>query len=157
MSTATAKRPIQLHYEGGQVVVIPEDQDRFVIASQYAVGACQNQLAADRFVDQFSSQFLRSLADWCQVHQSQVQACYVPFPLARGCVKVFMVSKSPKFDFVLSDAIADLELNLSGLGWPCDILQIRSGGPEELRAFFAPEQSIQVCGDGNANPAPAEG
>jgi len=156
MSTVvTAKRPIQLHYKGGEVVVTPEDQDRFVIASQYAVSACQNQLAADRFVREFSGQFLKVLLEWCKRHQEQVQACYVPIPVSGSCIKVFVVSNSSKFDFALSDLIADLELDFCKNGWPCDILQIGSGEPDELRAFFAPEQSIQVCGDGNANPASA--
>jgi hypothetical protein len=40
--------PIQLQYGAGQVVVTPEDQDRFVIAPQHAVWACQKAVIDDR-------------------------------------------------------------------------------------------------------------
>lgn len=153
---APHKGPIQLHYAGGQVVVTPEDQDRFVLASQHAVSACQNAVLLGRVADQFRTQFLGKLIEWCKSHRDRVRACYVPFPSCGCTIKVFVVARSETFDFVLSDWIADLEVECDSAGWPSDILQIASGLPEELQVFFDPEQSIQVCDDGNGSTASAK-
>jgi hypothetical protein len=152
------KGPVQLHYDGGQVVVTPEDQDRFVLAARQAVSACQGAVVVDRMVNQFKTDFLSRLHAWCIEHRPSVRACYVPYPPSCGCaIKVFVVVKKSVFDLDLSDSVADLEASLDAAGWPCDILQIATGLPEELQAFFDPEQSIQVCDDGNGGPASAEG
>jgi hypothetical protein len=140
----TKKRPIHLKYDAGKVVVTPEDEDRFVMASQQAVAACQNVLAFDRFVSQFREDFLTRLRAWCEEHSAHVRSCFVPFSLGGKCIKVFVVSEAARFDFDLSDSIADLEMKLADDGWPCDILQIAAGEPEELQVFFDPEESIQV-------------
>jgi hypothetical protein len=114
-------------------------------------------LAVDRFLSQFQQQLLGPLHDWCSQHREAVRGCFVPFPITGICVKVFIVSRAKQFDLSLSDAIADLEVKLQDTGWRCDILQIASAAPDGLRAFFDPEQSIQVFGDGNARTAPREG
>jgi hypothetical protein len=156
-ATAISKGPIQLHYAGGQVVVTPEDQDRFVLASQHAVSACQNAVVLGRLINQFRTEFLGKLHEWCKDHSGSVRACYVPFPSCGCTIKVFIVARSETFDFELSDLIADLEMEYDSAGWPCDILQIATGLPEELQVFFDPEQSIQVCDDGNGSTASAQG
>ena len=111
-TTSASKGPIQLRYNGGQVVVTPDDQDRFVMASRQAVSACQNALAVTRLVEQFKSELLGRLHQWCAHHAGQVQSCYVPFLESGSCINAFIVAKSAKFDFALSDAIADLEVAL---------------------------------------------
>ena len=62
--------------------------------------------------------------------------------------------KASPFDFDLSDAIADLEVDLDSAGWPSGVLQIATGTREELQAFFDREQSLQVYDDGNGSPHP---
>ena len=142
-ASTTSKGPIHLQYDGGQVVVIPEDEDRFVLASRQAVSACQSAVLADRAISEFKTRFLGKLHAWCQDRQNSVFGCYVPFPVA-DCFKVFIVAKSNTFDFDLSDSIADLESEFYGDGWTCDILQITSGSDQHLQAFFDPERSIKV-------------
>jgi hypothetical protein len=153
-TSSTSKGPIQLHYTGGQVVVTPEDQDRFVLGVSQAITACQNEVAGRRFLEQFKNQLLHELCKWCVKHGDRVQSCYLPFPIGGECIKVFVVTKSPIFDFVLSDAIAQLEIDLDGQNWPCDILQIAAETPEEFLAFFDPQYSLQVYGDGDGCTAP---
>ena len=157
MSPTTSTGPIQLHYDGGQVVVTPEDKDRFVMASQHAVSACQNALAVDRLVEQFQKEFLRPLYTWCCDHKDGIRACYLPFPFLSVPIKVFVVAESAKFSFVLSEAIADLELQFQEDRWPCDILQISSGSIDEIQVFFNPAQSLQVYGNGDSSSAPGKG
>jgi hypothetical protein len=155
--TTTTKGPIHLRYDGGQVVVTPEDHDRFVLASREATVACRNQLAIERFIDDFKGVVLAKLAAWCEEHCDRVSACYVPFPISGNCIKVFVVAKAAKFDFVLNDSIAELETELAESRWPCDVLQIATGGVEQLHVFFDPEQSIQVFGHGDGSRTPIEG
>jgi len=152
-SISAPKGPIQLHYSAGQVVITPEDQDRFVMASRQAISACQSALAFDRFLGQFQTEFLRRLHDWCTEKHDLVDQCYVPFGCVGDCIKVFVVAKSARFEFALSDSIAELEAELLKINWPCDILQVASCAPDELRVFFDPEQSIQVFADGKTRRA----
>jgi hypothetical protein len=140
---STNKGPIQLHYNAGQVVVTPEDQDRFVVASRLAVTACQSAAIADRAINELKKHFFGKLHEWCRANHKSVLACYAPFP-SDNCLKVFVVAKSATFDFRLSDSIADLETEFYSDGWPCDILQISSGEDSDLQVFFDPEQSIKV-------------
>jgi len=149
------KGPILLHHAAGQVVATPEDQDRFVMAFRQAVSACQDPLAAKRFGEQLQTQFLPTLYEWCRANRERLSACYVPFRSPTSCLKVFVVANSATFDFQLSDAIADLELRLEDMRWPCDILQVNADRPEELQAFFDPKESLQVF-DGNRDTTPRE-
>ena len=114
MSTETApKGPIQIHYRTGHFVVAPEDQDRFVAASQQAVSACQKAVVEDRVTKLFADEFLLPLHKWCTEHRLLVEQCYVPFEKYGDCIKVFLVSRASKFDFDLSDAISDFERSSS--------------------------------------------
>ena len=153
---AAQKGPLQLHWSGGQVLVTPEDEDRFVMASRQAISACQSAVLVDRMIGQFRSQFLGKLHQWCMGQQHCVRACYVPYPPRSSAIKVFMLTKAKTFDFELSDAISDLEVELDAEGWPTDILQIAGGSPEEIQSFFDPAQSIQVFDHGNAGTASGE-
>ena len=149
-STAS-KGPIQLHYSGGQVIVTPEDEDRFVMGSAHAVSACKNDVAFRRFAASFREEFLGRLHGWCKENKHLVLACYVPIALcsAGPCIKVFVVARSTSFDFGLSDRISNLETEFCGKDWPADILQVASGTSTELEAFFDPSESIQVFADAN--------
>lgn len=149
MSTSASKterdRPIQLKWDAGTVVITPEDENRFVKESKWAVTACQNQLAAERFVEQFKSEFLARVHEWCQEHDDRVLAAYVA--LTSQHLQVFVVSRLGRYDFSLSDDVSDLESELFEKNWPCEIVQIPAGSIESLQTFFDPERSIEVYGD----------
>ncbi len=153
----TPKGPVQLHWSGGQVLVTPEDEDRFVMASRQAISACQGAVILNRALSEFMGSFLAKLHQWCMGQRHTVRACYVPFQSPSCAIKVFMLRQSGEFDFELSDAISDLEVELDAAGWPTDILQIAGSSPEEILSFFDPAQSIQVLDDGNGSRASAEG
>ena len=153
MSPTKSAGPIQLSHDGGQVVVTPQDHDRFVMAAGQAVTACQAHVAARVFLERFQDDFLTRLFGWCEEHRDSVEACYVPLPPA-ACFKVFVIAKAQRFDIALSDEIASLELELDDRGWPSDILQIAASHPEEMLAFFDPDASIQVFGDGQRGATP---
>ncbi|HEX7449599.1 MAG TPA: hypothetical protein VF306_18725 [Pirellulales bacterium] len=142
---ALERRPIQIQWDGPRVLFTPEDQDRFVTEAQWAVNACQNALAAERFWEQFTSEFLTTIHIWCEEHADHVAACYVPFPVQS--LEVFVISRSERYDFSLSDAVTSLEFELYKKRWPSDVKQIPSGTISDLETFFDPASSIQIYGD----------
>ena len=68
----------------------------------------------------------------------------MPFELTNGFIKVFVVRRQLTFDFVLSDAIADLDGRLIRDGWASDVLQIGPGDRERLSQRFDVDSSLQV-------------
>src|SRR5258708_25252478 len=69
--------PVQLRFDGGKVVVTPEDQDRFVLAADRAVEACQMMNAGLQLRQRFAEEFLARIFQWCQEHADRVNDCYV--------------------------------------------------------------------------------
>ena len=117
--------------------------------AEQVVSACQHSLAATRFCEQFRNDFLPKLYAWCDEHRKRVRACYIPVSPTAGCIKVFVVTASAKFDFELSDLIAELELEMDRKTWNCDILQVGVFDQTGLETFFDPQNSIMVYGDGD--------
>lgn len=150
-------KAVQLHHKGGQVVVTPEDESRFVLASPQAVLACQQSEFKKNYAARFREELLSPLRHWCEQHKDFVHACHISGNALGNCYKVFVISQSQQFDFELSDMIADLETEFEKSDWPCDILQIAPGSPEELRTFFDPQESLQVFPDGKCDTTPEEG
>jgi len=140
-------KPLQLHWNSGKVLVTPQDNDRFVVEAKMAIASCQGVVAFDRFWQQFQEDFLTRLYKWCEQYQSQVRACYVPFPTGAD-IPVFVIGSSERFDFNLNDHISDLELELDQVGWRADIVQLPLASPETFSSFFKLSGSIQVYGDG---------
>jgi hypothetical protein len=135
-------RPIQLKWDGGHVVVTPEDEDRFVKESVWAVGACQQMLAVERMAEQLKTEFFPMVRRWCEDHADRLETCVVA--LSPTVFMVFVVTKNRKYDFSLSDALADLEMELAQKSWPAEVLQIPDGSTESLQTFFDPEKAILV-------------
>src|SRR5688572_8763935 len=123
----TERKAIQLQWDGGNVVITPEDEDRFVRESRWAVTACQSALAAERFIDQFKGEFLPRLREWCQQRDQLVRACFVPFPTSH--LTVFVITRATRYDFSLSDDLADLDMELFQRNWPAEILQLPTAPP----------------------------
>jgi hypothetical protein len=86
-----------------------------------------------------------ALRGWCDSHSERVRDCYVVPGTA--CINVFVVTAGARYDFDLSDAVADLEMELFEKKWPADVLQIPDAGAESLQTFFDPERAIQVYGE----------
>ena len=66
--------------------------------------------------------------------------------LSPSVFMVFVVTKNQRYDFSLSDSLADLEMDLSKKAWPAEVLQIPDGSTESLQTFFDPEKAILVYG-----------
>lgn len=134
---------IRLSHVHGNVIVEPEDEDRFVMTAQSAVQACQDRQRRDEAIRTFKGEFLHPLFEWCRQHADQVHACYVPVP-SSGCLQVFMVGSAPKYDFALGRVLAALELKLFDAGWRVNVLQLPTSAGEDLQTYFSTEGAIEV-------------
>ncbi len=144
MPTAQETRPqiIRLSSAGGNVLVTPDDEDRFVLTAQSAVRACQAHHQSAEAIKMFKLEFLRPLMEWCQGQAARVHACYVPVPV--DYVQVFVVGASPRYDFALGRELAKLEARLADAGWRVNVLQIPRSDDEELKTYFDPEGALLV-------------
>lgn len=134
---------IRLSHTDGNVIVEPEDEDRFVMTAQSAVMACKDHQRYQEAIRAFKQAFLQPLIEWCASHSGKVQACYVPFP--SGHIQVFVIGSSPTYDFDLGRAVAALELKLFDAGWqPVSIVLLPSAATEDLPTYFNMEGAIEV-------------
>jgi hypothetical protein len=144
MSTVQGTKPqvIRLSSKGGNVVVTPDDEDRFTLTAQNAVKACQDHYRSSEAIKQFKSEFLRPLMEWCEHNAARIHSCFVPVPV--GYVQVFVIGASPKYDFELGTELAKLEVSLADAGWRVNVLQIPYSDDEELKTYFDPEGALLV-------------
>ena len=139
-------KPIQLRWGDGQVVVTPEDQDRFVREAKWAVAACQGLLQLETFVKKLQEELLTAVHKWCERNAGRVLACYIPFASPQ-VIQVFVIGNGAALDFQLCELTSELESSLEQEGWSTDIVQLPNSSPEMLLSFFDPSRSIQVYGN----------
>jgi hypothetical protein len=155
IATERVRSPIiRLTQAAGNVVVEPEDEDRFVVSAQQAMKACQDSHRQELAVYAFKKEFLEPLIDWCRRHKNQVQACYIPIP--KGFIQVFVIGSSPKYDFDLGKELSELELRFADAGWSVSFLQIPASPEEILLGYFKMEGAIEVYAQLAAAPGQGE-
>jgi hypothetical protein len=142
--TLASTSPINLEFSAGQVHVAREDHDRFAAIVQGALALSDVGESNGQGAKLFADKFLGPLRAWCELLAGHVQQCYVPLVPVGRVMKVYVVRRSPKFDFALSDAIAELESQLMSAGWTCDVLQTGPASPKELQQYFDSENSLRV-------------
>jgi hypothetical protein len=141
---------IRLSHADGQVIVEPEDEDRFVLTAQTAVKACQDSIRREEAIRTFKGKFLHPLIEWCARHSDRVRACYIPVPV--GHIQVFVIGTSPKYDFDLGRELGRLELDLFDTGWRVNVLQLPTAAAEDLQTYFNTEGAIEVYAQLAATP-----
>jgi hypothetical protein len=103
--------------------------------------------------EQFQSEFVKPVREWCAARADKVAGCYVPLPT--GYIRVFVVTNSRRYDFELGEEVAALERQLAYAGWRASVMQLPAAAPESQAAFFNPETALEVYAQ--RGPAPAEG
>ena len=93
-------------------------------------------------IARFQYRLLIPLYEWCAKRADKIEACYVPLPDRR--MKVFVVTKSPRFDFDLAEEAAALGLALHDDGWRVDVWQLPATEEDSTGAFFNPEGALEV-------------
>ena len=136
------KGPVHLRFDGGKVLITPEDHPRFLMAAKRAVDVLRQEKLKDELLRQFNDHYLPFLNSWCEGHRSKIKACYLGTPSSYG-LTVFVIGTG-RYDFGLGEEISSFALQLEQEGWPSNILQIPDGDEDDLRTFFDPEDSLQV-------------
>lgn len=141
--------PLQLNWNDGerQVVVSPEDEDRFVVTCQDAAEACLQSREVLKWSHTFQKvlSFIRNDLD-----QSieRVMSCFVG--PADGHLACFVIAKSSSFDFELAEVLADLEREIATAFPDFTYIRVqqipRSTDTEILNTFFDPGKTIQIHG-----------
>lgn len=137
--------PIPLHLEGAAPTPTAEEQSSLAQPTLWSGKPYPLDLVEERFWRQFRDEFLTAIHAWCVAHADRVAACYVPF--SRDHLRVFVVRRSPTYDFSLGDALTDLESELFEKDWPCEVLPIPASANSTLEHYFKPAESIQVYGN----------
>jgi hypothetical protein len=138
-------KPIQLHFESNtQVMVVPDDEDRFFTTASEAARACRQMEQSKDWNKQWND-FLVHINRWCENHSDAIEAGYVT--VGDSALNVLLCLKSSDYDFGLEDTIADLDLELSEKFPLCTAEVIQIPNQPELRAGFQ-QEIIAVYGDG---------
>jgi hypothetical protein len=140
--TEDKTRPILLTYRSvEQVVVEPEDQDRFVTTVQDAARACKSAQAGSEWQTQFE-QFLSRIHEWCKGF-AVVESSFVD--VGDGGLRVSICTTNEDFDFDFEDEITELDIALAREFPNClsEVTQI----PRPVRARLDLSGAIMTYGD----------
>ena len=152
MATGTTSPSIvRLHWamEGGEVLVTPEDEDRFCIKVQRAIDILQMAHQAEAFTRQFNL-LLRMLALWLQDRSAVRQA----FLTQRdGALAFVVIREAVEYDDEFEDELSDLDyeiandadLNLIKM----DAMALPSVSDAAATSFLDPAFALQYVGHGD--------
>jgi hypothetical protein len=141
--TLTRREPVRLSYQDGKVMVTPEDQDIFFISAEKATEACQDLIRAEERVKRFTDEVILPLQRWSEKHQNQISACYMVFPES-AVLPVYMVGARDQYDFALTEELSQLAGDFEKHGWSVQAAQIPRCSPEDLLAYFNPENALII-------------
>jgi hypothetical protein len=111
MEQATQVQPIRLSFESReQVLVIPDDEDRFVTTAAEAARACKQADDSREWQKQFN-EFLKYLHKWCDDNSNRIESGYVS--VGDSGLNVLLVLSSEGYDFDFEDEIVELDLALA--------------------------------------------
>jgi len=95
--------------ETGQILVVPEDQDRFVIKVNRLVSACRHEQQRERFEAQFRV-LLDQIAKWLK-NRDEVDSAYLT--LRDGGLAFVAVTKHAEYNEQFDDALSELDLKIA--------------------------------------------
>lgn len=146
MPTKTRKpKPITLDFRSQQsVVVVPDDEDRFVTTSCQAAKACKQEADSEEWDKQWDD-FLFHIHKWCERNATFVQAGYVS--VGDTGLNVLICTKSQDYDFSIADDIVTLDVELAQHfpACPADVMQVPD---QKALKVELPSEAVLVYGDG---------
>jgi len=114
MDVRTDFEPIRLCFEEGkrEVVITPEDQDRFMTTVNAVIEACKAQEDEKRFCFQFMSLLRDPLARWIKEHADAIHSAYLTI---REPGILFLVALRPEKanDSDLEDSLTELDVSVA--------------------------------------------
>lgn len=134
-----------------QVVVVPEDEDRFMTTMREAAIACKKAQSEKEFKEEFDK-FLIFLRDWFAEHEDRIRVGYVG--VGDGTLNILACTRSSEYDFEFDGKLTDFDLEIvARFPWAIvDVIQLPSCAAESAISL---EKAILVYGDGS--PAPTAG
>ena len=94
-------KPIQLDFRSiEQVIVVPDDKDRFVTTQREAARACQIAEVGKDWAEEFEG-FLSRIHHWCHDHKEIIDCGYVD--IGDGGLRVSICTKGSDYEFAFED------------------------------------------------------
>jgi hypothetical protein len=146
----TRQKPIEIHFQSTeQLVVVPDDKDRFVMTMGEAARACQ-QAESNRDWSQQWDEMLFQVHEWCKAHEESVLEGYVC--VGDAAINIIVCVRSEDYDFGLEDSLAEFDLELSRRFPLCRTEVMQIPNQRDMMAGLS-NRSMKVYGDGQRTPA----
>jgi len=144
-----ASRPDVVHLDirgkGKSVVVTPDDQDRFMLKVEKAIGACQLLMTIEAGMQRFSL-LLKRLGEWVSKRTDSESAW---LSLRDGQMLFLVVRKSASYDPRFEDELSSLELEIANdadLGMiPMSTMAMPRASQEALCSFMDPSVAFHFA------------
>lgn len=149
----TATRPMIVEFGDGRVTVGPDDEDAFARFAQDAMRVARSCPTCTQPIRSFKYDLLAPLREWCESRSAQINACYVESP--RGHLDACVIGTSERYDFALSQEVAELSLAFLDRGVSIFVMMIPNSQEESILCHFNPEGAILVYA--NPKPTPYQG
>jgi hypothetical protein len=151
MMRSVSTGPIHLSIRSvQQVVVEPEDENRFMMTAKEATRACE-QAQTEKELREAFSRFLVYLHDWCKDRSDEVSAAYV-YP-GDGFLNILICTRGDTYRLDFDDPVTELDIDLTRqFPWmAAEVMQVPEGARE---GHVSLEKAIVVYGDGSrSHPA----
>lgn len=146
--TTKSAEPIRLHFQDidTQILVTPDDQDRFVTTSSEAAKACRAAQNVLHWKQEFDA-FLKYIHDWCAERTERVACAYLSF--SSDGLKLFLLTHGSDYRFDFDDEVSDFDLELDKKfpNCPGEVMQLPETPVESLTSFFDPANAFQLHGE----------
>ena len=111
-STTTAPSPIRLtyHQKDRQVVIVPENQDLFMMSVDQVPRACQQAAKGYEFGNQFKA-MLERLAKWIMERRLKINRAFVT--VRDASFLLLLIQKERRFDEKFEDDLSDLDVEIA--------------------------------------------
>ena len=112
MTTKTVESPIQLRWgeKNKRVVVIPEDEDRFILTVEAAIRACNVAVEYSAFMPVFRN-LLTRLGEWTRQHKKQILDAYLT--VRDNELMFVIVKKTREYNRALEDLLTSLDIRIA--------------------------------------------
>jgi len=129
----------------GQVVLTPEDQDRFVLSCRDTVRCASIGLGWNAISDEIDA-IVRHVAEWAKSQHGVVEHCYVGIREGHLVVLVMPVGGSLRPDLASTLTELDIAIAEKFQACPCDVLQIPGSSLDDLSTIAYPQGLAHVYG-----------
>lgn len=144
---------VQLDLADGDrpVTISLENQDRILRTCQWAVEACKLGLGRDVVLRELGSLCLH-IKKWAETNSSSITRCFAS--PRDNQVGIYVVPRSGRFDFGLSDRLTELDLELATKFQmvPCDVLQVPERDTDTMEFLRQSSLMISIYGDETTTP-----